>query len=435
MPENIKTRLTPTISPLPDSHLEIKNTLPANDFKRYYQRALKNLGEKNSFKGFRKGQVPQAVIERVLGSTAVLEVAAELAVNSTYRDLVSDGTITPLGPPEIKTAPPVFGQPFEFTLIIPALGPVKLPDYKNFTVKKEVVIVKPEDVKTIINQIINSRTKTAAVNRAAAINDLVEVDFVVKVNGVKIENGESLNHPVIIGEKTFMPGFEEQLVGLKAGESKDFELVAPKNYPHASLAGKRVNFSVKVNQVFERLQPTLNDEFASSLGNFKTVAHLNESIEAGLKLEREKEVLAKAQAELVKKISDQTTLEFPKKLAEDELEAMLSDLKNRLASTGMDWTTYLIKINKSEESLRDQWRPRAAERVKADLVISALIRAEKIEVPDAKINAKATQWLSHYRSPKAAAKEISPNVLYARAKHSLERIALLEKLSKQAILT
>src|SRR3989338_8939004 len=265
------------------------------------------------------------------------------------------------------------GQPLAFTLTLPVVQVTKLQNKKDIKFSRPAVVISDADVQKVLQEIRESRASVSQVDRPGTMGDQLEIDFETRVAGVKVENGESENHPLILGQKRFLPGFEEALVGLKAGETKEFEIKAPADYYHPALSGKPVQFKVKVRQVMAQVLPEITDELAKSLGHFKDAGELKASIAAGLKHEREQVALDEARTALLKKISDQTTAEFPTKLTEGELDSMLSDLKNRLAGTGLDWPTYLQRLQKDENALRAQWRPRAAERVKIGLIIYALI--------------------------------------------------------------
>jgi len=415
------------------------------EFERFKEQAARQLGEQIKLPGFRQGKVPREALERQIGLRAINDEATQLAINAVLRQVITDHNLKPIGAPQAKIEPVVaglpaghayrqagrHGLPLVFTLTLPVVQVTKLPDYQAIKVSRPAVVTSDADVQKVLQEIRESRVSVSQVDRPGAMGDQLEIDFQTRVSGVKVENGESENHPLILGQKRFLPGFEEALVGLKAGDTKEFEIKAPADYYHPALAGKPVQFKVRVRQVMARALPEVTDDFAKSLGHFKDAGEFKASITAGLKHEREQVALDEARTALLKKISDQTTAEFPTKLTEGELDSMLSDLKNRLAGTGLDWPTYLTRLKKDESALRAEWQPRAAERVKMGLIIEELIDKEAIEVAEADIQARSATYLQHFKSPKDAAKTFSPQALYLRVKHELERAELFKRLDKQ----
>ena len=241
-----------TITPLPKSEAEIEVILPFPEFEPHLKRAAAALSERIEIEGFRKGKAPYDVVKNKVGESVIYEEAAELAVRRTYPEVVTQireekkGDFTPIGRPEITVTKLAPGNEFAYKIKLALLPAVALPDYKSIAqkigAKKEEAAVSDEEVDKAVQWLRESRTTLVTVSRRAQKGDRVEVDFEIRHGGVKIEGGESRNHPLILGEHRFLPGFEDELTGLEAGEKKEFTLVAPADWRDKNFAGKPLDF-------------------------------------------------------------------------------------------------------------------------------------------------------------------------------------------------
>lgn len=422
---------TVTLTPQPDSLVEIKVGLPAAEFERFINAAAKNLATAYRFKGFRPGTTPRAVVEQNLGQGRLRAEAAQAAVEKLYPEIITEQNLKPLGEPKIEITGLSESAALEFKVTLPVLSELKLPDFKAITVKRPVVSVTEEEVSQTLAHIRKSRATARAVERPSQKGDAVEIDFETRVGGVKVENGESRNHPFILGEGGFLPGFEEALVGLKAGEEKSFTLTAPANYYHPALAGKVLEFKVKIKLVQELELPPLTAAFAKSLGQFDSLEALKDSLKQGLAREKENEALAQAEAALVNQITRGAALSFPSQLVKAELDHMVLELQRRVTATGLDWPTYLGNIRKTEAALKADWQSQAAERVKTALVLEAIIEREAIAPTDEEIVARANQHLKRFKNLKQARRKVDPRALHRQVVGELKREKLLARLRQQ----
>ena len=287
--------------------------------------------------------------------------------------------------------------------------PIELANYKGLKIKRNKLKVEKEEVDKSLDYLRQSRAKIVTVNKPAKKGDRVEIDFEFRSGGVKIEDGASKNHPLILGDGRFLPGFEKELEGMERNQEKEFSLKAPANWPDKRIADKNLDFKVKMNLVQEREIPELNDEFAKSLGHFESLDALKKNIEQGLFEEKEIKENQRIRIELIEKVAQESKMEIPFSLIEQELERMLAEFKYSINSLGLDFDKYLKEINKTFEEIKKDWRGQAEKRVKIALCLRAIADKENIEVSDEEIAERTNQDLKHYPNVEEAKKNIDPS--------------------------
>lgn len=312
---------------------------------------------------------------------------------------------------------------------------LKLGNYKGLKVKKNKLEVKKEEIKKSLDYLQNSRAKIITVNRSCKKGDRVEIDFEIRQGGVKIENSTSKNHPLILGQNRFLPGFEDQLKEMKTDQEKEFSLKVPADWPDKRITNKNLDFKVKMNLVQEREIPSLNDEFAKSLGTFESLTALEESIKEGLLREKEIKEKERIRIELIEKVAQDSKIEIPEVLIEQELEKMTNELKTNITSLGLDFDKYLKEIKKTIEELRKNWQKQAEKRVVIALCLQVIAEKENIEVSDEEIKERINQDLKHYPNTEEVKKNIDLNALKEYAKAILRNEKVFELLEKQAKIT
>lgn len=424
-----------TLKQLPDSTAEITVSIPAEVFNKHLDKAAAQLAKTHKIKGFRPGKAPRSIVEKYLGSKKLLDEAAEGAINDAYPEVIKEHKLRPVARPSINITKIAPENAFEFVMTIPVISELSLPDYSEFTVEQEEPEITDEEITHALHYLQKTRAVERAVERASQKGDAVEIDFETRLGAVKVENGESRNHPLVLGEGSFLPGFEEAIEGLKAGERKEFSLVAPKDYYHPAIAGKKVDLLVTMRAVRERKVPELNDEFANSLGQFTNLAELKNSIREGLLMEKETAARQKAEARLIEKISDNSKVTYPSMLLESELSAVMEEHKTRVARAGLAWESYLANVKKTEEQLREESKKLAETRVKLALVMDALVEREGIAVEEAEITERANAYLRRFASVKEAKKHTDPERLMRRVHYEIRKDKLLKKLAAKHITT
>lgn len=286
---------------------------------------------------------------------------------------------------------------------------IKLGKYKGLKVKKNRLEVKEEETRKALDYLQNSRAKIITVNRPAKKNDRVEIDFEVRQAGVKLEDGTSKNHPLILGQGRFLPGFEKKLEGMKSGEEKEFSLKTPADWPIQKIANKNLDFRVKMNLVQERDLPALDDEFAKSLGNFESLNNLKKSIREGILKEKEIKERERIRIELIEKVAQESEIEAPDILIRQEIEKMLAEFRASITSLGLDFEIYLRESKKTIDDLKKDWQKQAEKRVRIALCLREIAEKENIEVSDEEVKEQINEDLKHYPNVEEVEKNIDPS--------------------------
>jgi trigger factor len=377
---------------------ELTFKVPANEFDKYYDEALKELSKDLKVPGFRKGKIPTKVAEKELTIERITYSAGDNAIRKVYVDAIIVENIPAIGEPKIDLKNIKKGDDLEFVATVELLPEVKLKNYKKdidkinkkFSEKKPAVL--DEDIQKELDVLAAQKVKIITVNREAQKGDQVEVDFDVFVNNVAIEGGSAKKHPVIIGDGKFIPGFEEKMIGVVADDEKEFELTFPKDYHAKHLAGKKAKFKVKVNLVQERELPEMDDEFAKGFGKFKTIKELKDNLRDGLEHEQIHRIEDEWKKELIEALIEKTDTDVPKSLIISEMDVMMRELENDLAKMGMQKEQYFMQVKTTEEKLKKEWKKKQApNRVKAALILKELAEDNKLEPKKEDIEARVNQ--------------------------------------------
>lgn len=389
-----------TVEKQPQSHVKLTVELTVKQMQPFLERAAEQLSSEHKIEGFRPGKASLGIVVQKIGAQHVWEEAAELAVRKTFIKAIVDHQLKSIGQPNIgiiKLAPE---NPFIYTAHVAVLPEVTLTDYKTFSTKPTAVVVKPEQVEQAIEDMRGMFATEAQADRPAALGDKVEVDFNVTVDNVPLENGSSKQHPVMLGSKNFIPGFEEQLVGTKKGEQKTFELTFPKEYHNTHVAGKKATFAVTVGSVFQITKPEVNDEFATKAGTFANLATLRTQLEKNLQAEAQQVADGKFERALLDELIKRTKFtDLPELLLASELSKMLHELQEEvMRQGGIKWEDYLSGIKKTEDELKKELRPQAERRVKSALIIRTIAEREKVTVEDVAVEEEVQATLKIYDS-------------------------------------
>ena len=441
------------ITPLPKSEVVISVVIPFDEFEPHLKQAAVLISEEIEIEGFRKGKAPYDIVKNRVGEHAIYERAAELAVRHTYRGILSElGTrnlelgrnnrapFTPIGKPEITLTKLAPGNELCYKVRVTLLPEVVLPDYKaiaqKIRAKEEEQRVSDEEADAAIQWLRESRTQLVTVGRSAAEGDRVEVDFEIRpggVNphtsggvGVKIAEGDSQNHPVVIGGKKFIPGFEEALVGMKAGEQKSFTLTAPEDWREKSLAGRTLDFTATMKLVQERRIPELNDEFAKGIGNFTSIEALKTNVKEGLLSEKNEKETQRVRGLIIASIAAEASTDVPDVLVSAEQDKMIAQLQSGTTELGMKWEDYLLHIQKNEANLRDEWREDALRRVRIALCLGEIAAKERLDPPAEEITERANRFLQGLRARTQAERSIDPAQLREYTKGVLRNEKVFE---------
>lgn len=402
---------------LPKSQVELTVEIPAEKWKHYHDHAVKCLANHVKIPGFRPGKADAKTIEKNLGPAAIMEEIAEHAVNETYPEAIRENNLIPVGQPKVEITKLAPDNDIVYKAVLSVIPPIALSeDYKKKLTEQGIKLETPKaeekEIKESIEYLLNSRAKTATVERSAQKGDRVEIDFETRLDKVKIEKGESKHHPLIIGRSNFLPEFETNIIGMKTGEEKEFDVRFPKDYYQKQLADKNVSFKVKMNLVQEVITPKFDDEFAKSLGHFKDVKELEKSMTEGIVTEKTKTEKEKFRTKIVEfLIKTYGTKELPDVLVDSEVDRMLIEFKHNVEQNGMKFEDYLSQINKTEADLKKTWRVTAEGRINNYLITHEIVKQEKIKVSEEEVSEYANKILTNYKNLKEAEKKIDAEKL------------------------
>ncbi|MBI2670293.1 MAG: trigger factor [Candidatus Yanofskybacteria bacterium] len=380
---------------LKNSQVELIIDLNKDDLLLYAVETEKRLAREIKVEGFRPGKAPKEMVRKKIGEQAIREEALNLAVKSSLAKILSEEKLDVMEQSDFKIKENSADK-LIYQIILTVFPEIKLGGYKDLAVKRNPVSVNEAEVKNVLQEIVVSRTILKEVKRPAQLGDRVVVDFTVKDQGVLIEGGKSENHPVTLGENNFIPGFESQIIGLEAGEKKNFSLRVPMDYYQKSIVGKELDFEVALKRVEEKTVPKLDDDFVKSLGHFGSLKELEVNVKQGLTLEKETKEKDRVRLAILKQIVDKTRVEMPMSLIEKRLDSMIQGLDNELHEKGMELGLYLAHIKKTQDDLRYEWRGKAEEQAKMSLVARAIAKEEKIKVSEEEINGELELVLQQY---------------------------------------
>lgn len=371
---------------LPKKQIELTVELAPEEVRPYLDKAAEKISQDVDIPGFRKGKVPLDVLKKNVGEATIYEEAFYHIVNKTLPKIIIDEKIDFIGQPKVDAEKIAPGNPLVYKAIITLMPTVKLGDYKALKARKKEVGPDEEKIKAAFEDLRKMQAKEKVVLREAKKGDKVEIDFEIKMAGVPVEGGTGKNTPIVLGENKFIPGFEEALLGVKAGGEKDFKVTFPKDYFQKNLAGKEHDARVKVHNVYERSLPEIDDEFAQAL-NFKTAGELKKKIEDNIKAEVRQKEDERFELEILEEIMAKSEFdEFSDDLINAEADKMMHELKHQVEDTGGKFEDYLKNIKKSEDEVRQGFRPKAEKRLKTALISREVAKAENIKVDDKEID-------------------------------------------------
>jgi trigger factor len=376
------------VEKLPESKVKLTITVEKEDLSSFESHAYKNLVTKVKVAGFRPGKAPIAVLKKEVGDARFNEEVLETAIPQSYYKVVVEKDVQAISQPQVRVTKFVPGELLEFEAEVAILPEVKLPNYKEIKIKEKKETVSSEEFEEVLLNLRKEKSVLREVEREAKEGDRVEIDFDGFVGGSPIAGGSSKNHPLVIGEKMFIPGFEEELIGLKTGDTKEFDIKFPDSYHAKELAGKGAHFIVKVKLVQEVELPQINDDFAKQVGPFETAEKLKEAIKENMEAAKKDESKSKAEQELLDKIIEKAVINIPKELIDQEVSGLISDMEHNFTSRGVEFEKYLESVKKTREDLKKEYNSEGERRVKIGLVLSQIAKEEGILVTDAEIEAE-----------------------------------------------
>jgi trigger factor len=380
------------------THLII--TASADDLTPIKNHVLSHFRKNVKVPGFRPGKAPDSLLEKHVDQRALIDEFMEHALNDLYRHAVEQEKLRPVAQPQVAIKKFVPFTELEFEAEIETIGGIKVADYKTVKLSKKPVTVTAKDVNDVLANLQKRLAQRKDVNRAAKDGDEVVIDFAGRdQDGKPINGADGKDYPLVIGSKTFIPGFENHVTGMKAGEEKEFTITFPKDYGVKALQDKKVTFNVTVKKVQELVEPKLDDDFAKQAGPFKTVAELKADVKKQLTAEREREAQSNYENELIQKIVEKSSIEIPEVLINEQLQRLEDEEKRNLVYRGQTWQEHLDAEGVTEEQHRERQRPDAELRVKAGLVLSEIADKEQISVQQEELQIRIQMLKGQYNDP------------------------------------
>jgi trigger factor len=357
--------------------------------------------------GFRPGKVPYDIVKDKIGEQAIYEEALEQIIKKTYPQAVLDNNLETVGQPKISVLKIAPGNPVVYKAQVSLLPKIQIGEYKKIKAKKKEVKIDPKEIDKAIANLQKMFGKEMLVERPAQKGDKVEIDFDVFVDKVPIDGGGSKQHPLVIGEGNFIPGFEENLIGLAKEQVKEFKLNFPKNYHKKDLSGKLAEFKVKMRAVYKIELPPLDDNLAKQVGQFKTFEEMGQKIEESIRKESESKEEQRFELEIIDEIIKKSKFEeIPDILIEAEKDKTLAELEQDIQRQGMKFEDYLQSLKKSKDELRKGFLEPAEKRIKTALVLRHIAKEEKIKVEDKEIDQEIKKTLETYKNDPEIKKQV-----------------------------
>ena len=385
-----------SVEKLEKSQVAVTVEVTAEEFEAAVQKAYLKMRNKISGPGFRPGKASRNMIEKLYGQGVCYSDAVDAALPDAYTQAIGSSGLDVVGYPEVEIVDDQIGKDgFTFKATVAVYPEVELGQYKGVSAVKEEVKVTADDVKERLNQMAEREARLVSVDRKVKKGDTAVIDFEGFDNGVAFEGGKGENHELEIGSGSFVPGFEDQIIGMKAGEEKDIDITFPENYTK-DLAGKQVVFHVKVNEVKEKQTPALDDEFAKDVSEFETLKELKDDTKAKITAEREQSAKIAFENALLEKVAGDIKADIPEVMIEEQCRRFLDEFKQRLQAQGIPYDQYCKMTGMDEAKFMEDGREPAVRQVKMDLAIAAIIKAENLDVTDEEIEEKYKSMAEQY---------------------------------------
>ena len=389
-------------------NVKVENTENKNEVKltfnveaEKFEEAMKKVYTKTAkyfnIPGFRKGKAPMQLVERQYGSAIFYEDAFNELAPEIYDEAIKEKKVEAVSRPNIDIVQMEKGKELIFTATVETKPEVELGKYKGIEIKKIEYTTSDKDIEHELGHMAERNARLVTIeDRAVEKGDIVTIDFEGSVDGVKFEGGKAENHELEIGSNTFIPGFEEQIIGMKIDEEKDIKVKFPDEYFSKDLAGKDAVFAIKLHGIKKKELPKMDDEFAKDVSEFDTLEELKNSIKEKLDTENTNKAKYETEEEAIKIVCDNTKVDIPNGMIEMEIDNMIKEMETRLSYQGLNLNQYLQMMGRKEEDIRKDFKEQAEKSIKSRLVLEAVIKAEKIEVTPNEVAEKVKDMAKQY---------------------------------------
>ena len=379
------------------NEVKLEITIEAEKFDNAMKKVYFQNAKYFNIPGFRKGKAPMNIVEKYYGAQIFYEDAFNEVATEAYDEALEANKIDAVSRPVVDIKQMEKGKDVIFTAVVQTKPEVELGKYKGIEIPKVEYKVEEKDIEHELGHMQEHNSRLITVDdRALENGDIATIDFEGFVDGVAFDGGKAEGHELEIGSGSFIPGFEDQLVGMKIDEEREIKVTFPKEYFSKDLAGKEAMFKVKLHEIKRKELPKLDDEFAKDVSEFDTLAELKASIKE--KIEKNNEQRQKYETEdlAIKAVCGDVKVDIPSGMVEFEVENMMKDCEQRLSYQGLNLDQYLKMIGKTEEEMKKEYEPQAIEAIKSRLVLEAIIKAEKIEASEDEIKAKMEEMAKNY---------------------------------------
>ena len=384
-----------TCEKIEKSRVSLTIEVSAAEFEAAIEKAYLKMRKNINLQGFRPGKAPRKMIEKMYGVEVFFEEAINIAFPEAYEAAITEEKLNIVGYPTVELIGDCTAEGFTFKAVTPVYPEVTLGEYKGLSAVKGEVKVTEEDVADRLQLLAERNTRLVSIESEAKLGNIAVIDFEGFLNGVPFEGGKGENHSLELGSGSFVPGFEDQVIGMKAGEEKEIDITFPEQYT-PELAGKAVVFKVKVNEVKEKEIPELDDEFAKDVSEFDTLDELKADLEKKIAEEREKEVQQAFADALMEQVAENMTVEIPDVMVEAQCQQFLNDFKMQLAQQGIPYEEYIKLTGGDEAKMMEEAKEPALRQVRMDLAMQAIIKAEELTASDEEVEAEYAKLAEQY---------------------------------------
>ena len=379
------------------NEVKLEITVEAEKFENAMKKVYFQNAKYFNIPGFRKGKAPMNIVEKYYGEQIFYEDAFNEVATEAYEEAIKENKIEAVSRPEVDIAQMEKGKDLIFSAVVQTKPEVKLGKYKGVEIEKIEYKVDKKAVDHELGHMQEHNSRLITVDdRPLENGDTATIDFEGFVDGVAFDGGKAEGHELEIGSGAFIPGFEEQLVGMEIDGEKEIKVTFPKEYFSKDLAGKDATFKVKLHEIKKKELPELDDEFAKDVSEFDTLEELKKSIKEKLTKNNEQRAKYETEDAAIKAVCEDSKLDIPSGMIELEIDNMLKDFEQRLAYQGLNLEQYLKMLGKTEEEIRKEYEPQAIEAIKSRLVLEAVIKAEKIEASEEEVKAKMEEMAKSY---------------------------------------
>ncbi len=379
------------------NEVKLEITVEAEKFDEAIKKVYFKSAKYFNIPGFRKGKAPMQIVEKYYGKEIFYEDAFNEVAQDALEEAVEENKLEIVSRPDIEVTQIEKGKDLIFEAIMQTKPEVKLGKYKGIEIKKVEYNVTDEDIEHELGHMQEHNSRLISIeDRPVESGDIATIDFEGFADGKAFEGGKAEGHELEIGSNSFIPGFEDQVIGMKIDEEKDIQVKFPEEYFSKDLAGKDATFKVKVHEIKKKELPELDDEFAKDVSEFDTLKELKESIKEKQQKQNDEKAKYETQEAVIKAVCEDIQVEIPSGMVETEIDNMLKDIEQRLSYQGLKLEQYFQMMGKTEEEMKKEYEPQAIDAIKSRLALEAVIKAEKIEATDEEIDEKLKEMAKNY---------------------------------------